>query len=89
MDKYIEQREKLEKNIKELDGRSSTYSVIRLCVFIAAVACLIIGIYDSRGIVTVVGMAASVVLLHWYLFMESWVKILNTRRRSQRYSEDI
>lgn len=63
MDKYIEQREKLEKNIKELDGRSSTYSVIRLCVFIAAVACLIIGIYDSRGIVTVVGMAASVVFV--------------------------
>ena len=63
MDKYIEQREELEKNIKELDGRSSTYSVIRLCVFIAAVACLIIGIYDSRGIVTVVGMAASVVFV--------------------------
>lgn len=63
MDKYIEQREKLEKNIKELDGRSSTYSVIRLCVFIAAVACLIIGIYDNRGIVTAVGMAASVVFV--------------------------
>ena len=55
MDRYIEQREKLEKNIKGLDGRSSTYSAIRLCVFIAAVACLIIGIYDNRRIHTVPG----------------------------------
>lgn len=63
MEKYIEQREKLEKNIKELDGRSSTYSVIRLCVFIAAVACLIIGIYDNRGIVTVAGIVLAVVFV--------------------------
>lgn len=63
MDRYIEQREKLEKNIKELDGRSSTYSAIRLCVFIAAVACLIIGIYDNRGIVTVAGVVLAVVFV--------------------------
>ena len=63
MDRYIEQREKLEKNIKELDGRSSTYSAIRLCVFIAAVACLIIGIYDNRGIVIVAGVVLAVVFV--------------------------
>lgn len=63
MDRYIVQREKLEKNIKELDGRSSTYSAIRLCVFIAAVACLIIGIYDNRGIVIVAGVVLAVVFV--------------------------
>lgn len=63
MDRYIVQREKLEKNIKELDGRSSTYSTIRLCVFIAAVACLIIGIYDNRGIVIVAGVVLAVVFV--------------------------
>ena len=87
MDKYIEQREKLEKNIKELDGRSSTYSVIRLCVFIAAVACLIIGIYDSRGIVTVVGMAASVVFVALVFIHGKLGEDLEYKKA--RYSEDI
>lgn len=56
MEKYRDQLDGLKKEIKDLEGRSSTYSGIRFVAFIAAAAGLVIGIYDNRGLFVTVGM---------------------------------
>lgn len=55
--------EKLKKEIKELESRSATYSGVRFVIFLAAVAGLIIGIYDSRGAFVAVGIALAVAFI--------------------------
>ena len=48
MNEYKDERDILEKDIKALEGKSATYSGVRFVMFLAALAGLIIGIYDNR-----------------------------------------
>ena len=63
MEKYREQLDDLKKEIKELEGRSTTYSGVRFVSFIVAVAGLIIGIYDSRSVFIAIGIVLAVAFI--------------------------
>lgn len=63
MEKYREQLDDLKKEIKELEGRSSTYSGVRFVSFLAAAAGLIIGIYDSRSVFIAIGIVLAVAFI--------------------------
>lgn len=69
MEKYREQSENLQKEIKELESRSATYSGIRFVAFLAAAAGLIIGIYDGRGVFVGAGILLTIAFIAWYLCM--------------------
>ena len=60
MDEYRQEREELDRVTGELEKRSSTYSGIRFVMFLAAVAALIIGIYDSHFMLVLFGIVATV-----------------------------
>lgn len=60
MDEYRQEREELDRVTGELEKRSSTYSGIRFVMFLAAVATLIIGIYDSHFMLVLFGIVATV-----------------------------
>lgn len=63
MEKYREQLDDLKKEIKELEGRSTTYSGVRFVSFIVAAAGLIIGIYDSRSVFIAIGIVLAVAFI--------------------------
>ena len=60
MNEYKDERDILEKDIKALEGKSATYSGVRFVMFLAALAGLIIGIYDNRVTVLILGIMAAV-----------------------------
>ena len=60
MNEYKDERDILEKDIKALEGKSATYSGVRFVMFLAALAGLIIGIYDNRVTVLILGIIAAV-----------------------------
>lgn len=60
MNEYKDERDILEKDIKTLEGKSATYSGVRFVMFLAALAGLIIGIYDNRVTVLILGIIAAV-----------------------------
>mgnify|MGYP000817160553 FL=1 len=51
MNEYKDERDILEKDIKALEGKSATYSGVRFVMFLAALAGLIIGIYDNLSLI--------------------------------------
>ena len=60
MNEYKDERDILEKDIKTLEGKSATYSGVRFVMLLAALAGLIIGIYDNRVTVLILGIIAAV-----------------------------
>ena len=60
MNEYKDERDILEKDIKALEGKSATYSGVRFVMFLAALAGLIICIYDNRVTVLILGIIAAV-----------------------------
>lgn len=59
MENYKKQQEELELKIKALERRSQSLSGMRFVMFLVAVAALIVGLYDGRGGIVVVGILAS------------------------------
>lgn len=59
MDNYKNQQEELVLQIKEQEKRSQTLSGLRFIMFVVAVAALIVGLYDGRGVCVAVGIAAA------------------------------
>ena len=89
MNEYKDERDILEKDIKALEGKSATYSGVRFVMFLAALAGLIIGIYDNRVTVLILGIIAAVALSQWCLSTESLVRSWNIRKPSRRCSGGI